>query len=369
MKLSAQWFVVILLLLLFSRQVFVDHDESGQTTVDLTVDIPATAVDLWWPVGYGSQPLYNLSVTYQPEGVTCNKLIDATAVATAPSGSSRRNGGSSSSSGRSSSSDRSSSSSSKESSSSAGSSTGSSSSSGDGDGSCSYCSVQRQRIGFRKVDLVREPIQKLPQKAAKLSRSSSSSQDRTTGPATTAAAAAGKFPAADKAASAAAPGAAAAGEIPGRNLAADKAASSAALPTDAAAAAAGADDIEPKVDYDERYSLNNDSHWGLVDGLWHYIPKAGGGKAAWWYPTEPPGRNWDQPVGFKEVSAREVEGESFYFRVNGVPVFAKGANLIPLDILSTRVMQERLRGVLEAALDANMNMIRIWGGGLYQVRV
>ena len=53
-------------------------------------------------------------------------------------------------------------------------------------------------------------------------------------------------------------------------------------------------------------------------------------------------------------------GESFYFRVNGVPIFVQGANLIPLDILPTRVTAGRIRQLLRTAVRSNMNMIRVW---------
>ncbi len=53
-------------------------------------------------------------------------------------------------------------------------------------------------------------------------------------------------------------------------------------------------------------------------------------------------------------------GESFYFRVNGVPIFVQGANLIPLDILPTRVTAGRIRRLLKTAVRSNMNMIRVW---------
>jgi beta-mannosidase len=62
------------------------------------------------------------------------------------------------------------------------------------------------------------------------------------------------------------------------------------------------------------------------------------------------------------------EGESFYFRVNGLPLYAKGANLIPLHVLSSAVADGDVVGLLQSAAAANMNMVRIWGGGLYQVR-
>ena len=59
-------------------------------------------------------------------------------------------------------------------------------------------------------------------------------------------------------------------------------------------------------------------------------------------------------------------GRSFEFVVNGVPVFAKGANVIPFDSFPSRVKESDYRKVLEAAKDANMNMVRDWGGGYYE---
>ncbi|HEX7176318.1 MAG TPA: glycoside hydrolase family 2 protein [Pyrinomonadaceae bacterium] len=59
-------------------------------------------------------------------------------------------------------------------------------------------------------------------------------------------------------------------------------------------------------------------------------------------------------------------GKSFEFVVNGVPVFAKGGNWIPADSFPTRVTRERYRQLLTSARDANMNMLRVWGGGVYE---
>lgn len=59
-------------------------------------------------------------------------------------------------------------------------------------------------------------------------------------------------------------------------------------------------------------------------------------------------------------------GRSFEFVVNGIPVFAKGADVIPFDSFPTRVTTKEYRRVLESARDANMNMIRHWGGGYYE---
>src|SRR5450755_22912 len=59
-------------------------------------------------------------------------------------------------------------------------------------------------------------------------------------------------------------------------------------------------------------------------------------------------------------------GRSFEFVVNGIPVFAKGADVIPFDSFPTRVTTAQYRRVLESAKAANMNMIRHWGGGYYE---
>ncbi|HEY1203054.1 MAG: glycoside hydrolase family 2 protein [Bryobacteraceae bacterium] len=59
-------------------------------------------------------------------------------------------------------------------------------------------------------------------------------------------------------------------------------------------------------------------------------------------------------------------GRSFEFVINGVPVFGKGADVIPFDSFPTRVTTEQYRQVLQSAVDANMNMIRHWGGGYYE---
>ncbi len=58
--------------------------------------------------------------------------------------------------------------------------------------------------------------------------------------------------------------------------------------------------------------------------------------------------------------------KSFFFRVNGIPIFAKGANLVPFDAFDVRVTHERIDVMIQAALDANFNMLRVWGGEIYQ---
>ncbi|MCI0394059.1 MAG: hypothetical protein L0332_22845 [Chloroflexi bacterium] len=59
-------------------------------------------------------------------------------------------------------------------------------------------------------------------------------------------------------------------------------------------------------------------------------------------------------------------GESFQFVANGLPFFAKGANWIPADSFLNRVTPERYAQLLGDAAAANMNMLRVWGGGIYE---
>lgn len=59
-------------------------------------------------------------------------------------------------------------------------------------------------------------------------------------------------------------------------------------------------------------------------------------------------------------------GKSFYFKLNGVLVFIKGANYIPADSFLTRVNDSVHQQIIQTAVDANMNMLRIWGGGIYE---
>ncbi|ELY99146.1 beta-mannosidase [Natrialba aegyptia] len=87
--------------------------------------------------------------------------------------------------------------------------------------------------------------------------------------------------------------------------------------------------------------------------------------------TDAPSHETTTRLGFRELELvrepdREGGGESFQFEVNGVPVFAKGANWIPSDALYGRVTRDRYDSLLDSAADANMNMIRVWGGGYYE---
>ena len=66
------------------------------------------------------------------------------------------------------------------------------------------------------------------------------------------------------------------------------------------------------------------------------------------------------------VQTPDAQGESFYVELNGLPVFMKGANYIPGDSFPTRVCPAGYERVVRSAVDANMNMLRVWGGGIYE---
>ena len=74
-------------------------------------------------------------------------------------------------------------------------------------------------------------------------------------------------------------------------------------------------------------------------------------------------------TGLRSLELRRAPdqwGKSFEFVVNGIAVFAKGADVIPFDSFPNRVTPEIHRKILQAARDAHMNMVREWGGGYYE---
>ena len=76
-----------------------------------------------------------------------------------------------------------------------------------------------------------------------------------------------------------------------------------------------------------------------------------------------------QKIGLRKIeliNEKDEVGARFAFKVNGKEIFCRGANWIPADALPSRATPELTRKLLQAAVDANMNMIRIWGGGYYE---
>ncbi|MGH7598175.1 MAG: beta-mannosidase [bacterium] len=77
----------------------------------------------------------------------------------------------------------------------------------------------------------------------------------------------------------------------------------------------------------------------------------------------------EKRIGLRTIELsqqRDAFGKSFEFVVNGLPVFAKGGNWIPADNFTTRIDRKKYEQLIRSAKDANMNMLRVWGGGIYE---
>jgi beta-mannosidase len=78
---------------------------------------------------------------------------------------------------------------------------------------------------------------------------------------------------------------------------------------------------------------------------------------------------YERRIGFRTVELNtqpDQYGTPFTLRINGRDIFIKGANWIPNDHLLTRITREHLEARADQALVANMNLLRVWGGGIYE---
>ncbi|MFF0339759.1 glycoside hydrolase family 2 protein [Kribbella sp. NPDC004875] len=78
---------------------------------------------------------------------------------------------------------------------------------------------------------------------------------------------------------------------------------------------------------------------------------------------------WHGRVGFRTVTlnvAPDNDGTPFVLSVNGKPIYVRGANWIPDDAFVTRLNAGTYRTSIQDAVDAGMNLLRVWGGGIYE---
>ena len=68
---------------------------------------------------------------------------------------------------------------------------------------------------------------------------------------------------------------------------------------------------------------------------------------------------------FEMVDEPDSIGRAFYFKVNGVPMYAKGANYVPEEMIETWINADNTLKLLQMAKDAHFNTLRVWGGGIY----
>jgi len=75
-------------------------------------------------------------------------------------------------------------------------------------------------------------------------------------------------------------------------------------------------------------------------------------------------------VGFRHVRVNQEphpeKGSYFILEVNGKKIFCKGGNFVPADLIRSRTDRKRYEGLVDLALESNFNLLRIWGGGLYE---
>ncbi|KPM11675.1 Beta-mannosidase-like protein [Sarcoptes scabiei] len=82
--------------------------------------------------------------------------------------------------------------------------------------------------------------------------------------------------------------------------------------------------------------------------------------------------NLKKLIGFRTIELVQDklntsrEAYSFYFKINGVPIYSKGSNWIPAHALHEKLSSNYLEFLLWSAKEANMNMLRVWGGGIYE---
>ncbi|MEU2942276.1 glycoside hydrolase family 2 protein [Nocardiopsis alba] len=78
---------------------------------------------------------------------------------------------------------------------------------------------------------------------------------------------------------------------------------------------------------------------------------------------------WERRIGFRRVEVNEEpdeHGTSFALRINGRDVLIRGANWIPDDTFPSRVDRDRYRTRIDQAREAGVNLLRVWGGGIYE---
>ena len=111
------------------------------------------------------------------------------------------------------------------------------------------------------------------------------------------------------------------------------------------------------------------THVFRVDQPKLWWPSGAGEQAISKLSIEIPSETVTRQIGFRTaelLTDADEAGNRFALRINGREIFCRGANWIPADALFSRSNREKTKDLLQSAVDANMNMIRIWGGGFYE---
>ena len=108
---------------------------------------------------------------------------------------------------------------------------------------------------------------------------------------------------------------------------------------------------------------------GKIDGVRPWYPQGYGEQNLYRLTVElADGFSQTRTVGFKQLSAEKNDPGSdcpypYLLKVNGCPIYIKGVNLTPLDLLYGDLQESRVETLLKLIRDANVNLIRVWGGG------
>lgn len=119
-----------------------------------------------------------------------------------------------------------------------------------------------------------------------------------------------------------------------------------------------------KAIYDVKFKITNPKLWWTVDlGDPHMYKVTGTMKTS---------KGFDKVshnTGLRTIEVvreKDKDGKSFYLKLNGHKVFMKGANYIPSDAFLDRVTPEKYEKIIKTAHDCHHNMLRVWGGGIYE---
>ncbi|AXV16408.1 beta-mannosidase [Neorhizobium sp. SOG26] len=111
------------------------------------------------------------------------------------------------------------------------------------------------------------------------------------------------------------------------------------------------------------------SHVFHIDNPKLWWPAGSGEQLLYELSVETPSETVARQIGLRTVELLtdpDEAGSRFAFRINGREIFCRGANWIPADALFSLTSAEKTEDLLRSAVDANMNMIRVWGGGFYE---
>ncbi len=124
-----------------------------------------------------------------------------------------------------------------------------------------------------------------------------------------------------------------------------------------------------RLDCGMRPGENSITHVFHVDAPKLWWPAGSGEQPLYSLTVDTPSETITRQIGLRTVELltdKDEAGSRFTFRINGREIFCRGANWIPADALFSLTSPEKTEDLLQSAVDANMNMIRIWGGGFYE---